>query len=146
MSRRREKGISATWADAFGMVGSPSFGAIVVLGLFLLSIFLLWLGTAQVVYMITFGPEPPASIGAFATGVLTTGPGWVMTVLGMGLGFVFAVVVLRAVSANPRPMAVWGAIVAGSLVAGAIPLFLGLIIVMPVLGHATWHLYRKVVQ
>ena len=171
MSRRREKGISATWADAFGMVGSPSFGAIVVLGLFLLGIFLLWLGTAQAVYMITFGPEPPASIGAFAAEVLTTGPGWVMTVMGMGLGFVFAVVVLaisvvsfpllldrdvgvrvavltsvRAVAANPRPMAVWGAIVAGSLVAGAIPLFLGLIIVMPVLGHATWHLYRKVVQ
>ena len=133
MSRRREKGKSATWADAFAMLGSPSFGAIVVLGLLLLSIFLLWLGTAQVVYMITLGPEQPVSIGAFATDVLTTGPGWAMIVLGMGLGFVFAVVVLaisvvsfpmlidrnvglriavttsvRAVAANPRPMAAWG--------------------------------------
>jgi uncharacterized membrane protein len=42
-------------------------------------------------------------------------------------------------------MAVWGMIVAGSLVIGSIPLFLGLIVIVPVLGHATWHLYRKVV-
>ena len=52
---------------------------------------------------------------------------------------------VRACAANPRPMAAWGVIVAGSLVVGTIPLFLGLIVIMPVLGHATWHLYRKVV-
>ena len=53
---------------------------------------------------------------------------------------------ISAVTANPGPMAVWGLIVAGGLVIGSIPAFLGLIIVMPVLGHATWHLYRKVVD
>jgi len=52
---------------------------------------------------------------------------------------------VRAVIVNPVPIAVWGLIVAGGLVVGSIPLLLGLIIVMPVLGHATWHLYRKVV-
>ena len=52
---------------------------------------------------------------------------------------------VRAVAANPLPMAAWGAIVAGSLVAGSIPLFIGLVVVVPVLGHATWHLYRKLV-
>ena len=52
---------------------------------------------------------------------------------------------LRAVAANPGPMAVWGFIVAAGLVLGSIPLFVGLIVVMPVLGHATWHLYRRVV-
>jgi uncharacterized membrane protein len=171
MSRRRERGMPATWADAFGMVGSPSFGAIVVLGLLLLGIFLLWLGAAQTVYIFTLGPEPPSSLGTFVTDVLTTGRGWAMIILGFGVGFVFAVVVLaisvvsfpllldkdvglrraiitsiRAVAANPRAMATWGMIVAGSLVAGSIPLFLGLIFVMPVLGHATWHLYRAVVR
>ena len=170
MSRRREQGVVATWADAFGMVRSPSFGAIVVLGLVLLSIFLLWVLTAQVIYVFTLGPEPPSSIATFAGDVLTTGAGWALVVMGMGVGFVFALVVLtisvvsfpmlldrdvglgvavstsvRVVVANPRPMAVWGMIVAGSLVIGSIPLFLGLIVIMPVLGHATWHLYRKVV-
>jgi uncharacterized membrane protein len=63
------------------------------------------------------------------------------------VGFYPAVLTsIRAVAANPVAMALWGLIVAGGLVIGSIPVFLGLIIVMPVLGHATWHLYRKVVQ
>jgi uncharacterized membrane protein len=102
--------------------------------------------------------------------VFTTGSGWTMIGLGIGIGFLFAAGVLaisvvavpllldrdvglfaaigaslRAVLANPVPMAVWGLIVAGGLVLGTAPLFLGLIFVMPVLGHATWHLYRRVI-
>ncbi|MBV9590648.1 MAG: hypothetical protein JO310_13705, partial [Hyphomicrobiales bacterium] len=53
---------------------------------------------------------------------------------------------IRAVLANPLMMAIWGLIVAALLVLGTIPLFIGLAVVMPVLGHATWHLYRKVVE
>ena len=52
---------------------------------------------------------------------------------------------IRAVLANPVTMAIWGIIVAVVLVVGAVPFFLGLAVVLPVLGHATWHLYRKVV-
>lgn len=170
MSRRREQGADINWADAFGVVRSPAFGAILVLGLLLLAIFLLWLLAAQLIYHVTLGPEPPVSTAAFVRDVLTTAAGWAMIVVGVGVGFLFALLVLvisvvsfpllldrdvglykavstsiRAVAANPGPMAVWGLIVAGGLVIGSIPAFLGLIIVMPVLGHATWHLYRKVV-
>jgi uncharacterized membrane protein len=170
MSRRREQGIRITWADAFGVIRSPAFGAILVLGLVLLAIFLLWLLAANVIYQLTLGPEPPVSIASFARDVFTTHAGWAMIVVGVGVGFLFASLVLaisvvsfpllldrdvglytavrtsiRAVAANPGPMAGWGLIVAGGLVIGSIPAFLGLIIVMPVLGHATWHLYRKVV-
>ena len=53
---------------------------------------------------------------------------------------------VRAVLANPLVMAGWGLIVAALLVIGSIPAFFGLAVVMPVLGHATWHLYRKVVE
>jgi uncharacterized membrane protein len=141
-----------------------------VLGLLLMVIFLCWLAAAEAVYLVTLGPAPPASIASFVRDVFTTGGGWVLIVVGVGVGFLFAVPVLaisvvsfpllldrnvgidtavltsvRAVAANPRPMAVWGLIVAGGLVIGSLPLFVGLIIVMPVLGHATWHLYRKVV-
>ncbi len=171
MSRRREQGVNTNWAQAFGVIRSPSFGAIVVLGLLLLAIFLLWLVAAQAIYLVTLGPEPPSSIATFVRDVFTTGAGWALIVVGVGVGFVFALVVLsisvvsfpllldrdvgvriavwtsvRVVVANPGPMAAWGLIVAGGLVIGAIPLFLGLIIILPVLGHATWHLYRKVVQ
>ena len=171
MSRRREQGLEAGWADAFGMVRSPSFGAIVVLGLLLLAIFLLWLAAAQAIYAATLGPEPPASAEAFARDVLTTGAGWTMIAVGVGVGFLFAALVLaisvvsfpllldrdvglgtaistsiRVVTANPGVSAAWGLIIAGGLVLGSIPLFLGLIVVMPVLGHATWHFYRKAVE
>jgi uncharacterized membrane protein len=52
---------------------------------------------------------------------------------------------IRAVALNPVTMALWGLVVAAGLVIGTLPLFIGLSVVMPVLGHATWHLYRKVV-
>jgi uncharacterized membrane protein len=171
MSRRREQGADIAWADAFGVVRAPALGAIFVLGLVLLVIFLLWLVVAYAIYDVTLGPEPPTSIVAFVRDVLTTNAGWALIGVGMGVGFVFAVLVLtisvvsfpllldrdvglytavltsyRAVRANPGPIAVWGLIVAVGLVVGSIPFLLGLAIVMPVLGHATWHLYRKVVQ
>ena len=170
MSRRREQGGNVAWPDAFGVIGSRSFGAIVVLGLLLVAIFLFWLVAAETIYELTLGPEPPTSIGSFARDVFTTGAGWTMILVGVGIGFLFALLVLvisvvsfpllldrdvglgaavwtsaRAVIVNPGPMAIWGLIVTGGLVIGSIPLFLGLIIVMPVLGHATWHLYRAVV-
>ena len=170
LSRRREQGLAVTWADAFGVVRSPSYGAIALLGLLLMAIFLLWLGTAWAIYALTLGPAAPASVADFLRDVLTTPAGWALTVIGIGVGFLFAVLVLaisvvsfpllldrdvglvaavqtsiRAVAANPGAMAAWGLIVAGGLVLGSLPAFLGLVIIMPVLGHATWHLYRKVV-
>jgi uncharacterized membrane protein len=170
MSRRREAGMTVTWADAFQVVRSPSFGSIVLLGLLLMTVFLLWLVAAQAIYQITLGPAPPASIAFFVRDVLTTDAGWTMIGVGFGVGFLFALFVLavsivsfpllldreagidtavltsfRAVVANPGPMALWGLVVAGALVIGSIPFFLGLIIVVPVLGHATWHLYRRLV-
>jgi uncharacterized membrane protein len=123
------------------------------------------------IYKVTVGPKLPASIAMFIGDVFTTAAGWALVAVGVGVGFLFAVLVLaisvvsfpllldrdvglsvavwtsiRAVAANPGPMAIWGLIVAGGLVIGALPLFVGLIMVMPVLGHATWHLYRKVVS
>lgn len=170
LSRRREQGLPIAWADAFGVLAAPSLGAILALGLLLAAIFLAWLFAAQVIYLATLGPEPPASIGGFLRAVFTTPAGWTMIVVGVGVGFLFAVLALavsvvsfpllldrkvgvdtavatslRSVAANPGPMALWGLIVVAGLILGSLPLFVGLAIVMPVLGHATWHLYRKTV-
>ncbi len=170
MSRRREQGADIGWADAFGVVRSPAIAAIVLLGLILVAIFLLWLVAAEAIYMLTLGPEAPTSIGAFVHGVFMTRAGWAMIIVGIGVGFLFALVVLvigaisfpllldrsvgldtavatsvHAVLANPGPMALWGLLIAAGLVIGSIPFFLGLAVVLPVLGHATWHLYRRLV-
>jgi uncharacterized membrane protein len=169
MSRRREKGIAKGWADAFGVATSPALGQIVVMGLLLAALLALWLFAAHFIYLLSFGPRPPESLNDFAKEVFTTSAGWTMIVVGIGVGFLFALVAavisvvsfpllldrnvgvltaintsIRVVRANPVVMALWGLIIAGGLVLGAIPLLLGLAIVLPVLGHATWHLYRKV--
>jgi len=52
---------------------------------------------------------------------------------------------IRATLSNPGPVALWGLIVAALLVVGTIPIFAGLAVVMPILGHSTWHLYRKLI-
>lgn len=171
MSRRREEGRGISWADAFGVLQSPALGPITALALVLVAIFCAWIGAAYGIYAATLGPAPPASLTAFAHDVLVTPAGWAMIAAGIAVGFVFAVVVLtisvvsfpllldrdvgvatavatsmRAVLANPGPMALWGLMVAASLVVGSIPFLLGLVIVVPAFGHATWHLYRRLVE
>jgi uncharacterized membrane protein len=170
ISRRREQGESVTWTDAFGVFRSPALGSILGLGSVLLALFVVWLAVAYGVYMATLGPAAPVSMAAFIHDVFQTAGGWTMIVVGVGIGFLFAALALaisvvsfpllldrdvgvraaiatsvRAVAANPGPMSLWGVIVVGGLVLGSAPGLVGLIFVMPVLGHATWHLYRKVI-
>jgi uncharacterized membrane protein len=170
ISRRRERGIAKGWTDVFAVLQAPAIGSILVMGLILLALFALWLFAASFIYTVTMGPDLPISASQFARDVLTTPQGWTMIVVGMGVGFLFALVVLiisvvsfpllldrnvgvyraigtslRAVRENPGPMAAWGLIIAAGLLAGAIPLLVGLAIALPILGHATWHLYRRVI-
>jgi uncharacterized membrane protein len=116
---------------------------------------------------------PAALDSGFIERLFTTAAGWTLIIAGNAIGFMFAVAALcvgalsfpvlldrshghmsiatavqtsiRVVLANPVVMAAWGLIVVGSMIAGAIPLLVGLSVVIPVLGHATWHLYRKAV-
>ena len=171
ISRRRELGLAPSWRDAFDVLKSPSIPSIIALGVILLVIFLAWLTTARLLYQSLFGYAVPTSYSQLINQVLTTPEGIRLIALGNALGFVFAVVVLsisvisfpllldrdvgvavaiytsvKAVMINPVTMALWGLIVAAALLVGSLPLFVGLAIVMPVLGHATWHLYRRVVE
>jgi uncharacterized membrane protein len=171
LSRRRERGEEPSAMDAMHVLRAPSFGAILGLGAILLVLFGVWIAAADAIYIATFGYAAAASIPDFATRVLTTTEGWTLIIVGCGVGFLFAVAALsisvvsfplmldrhataidairtslRAVRLNPVPMAAWGLIVAVLLAAGSLPAFVGLCVVLPVLGHASWHLYRKVVE
>ena len=170
LSRRRERGEQASAWDAFDVVRSPSFGAMLGLGALLLAWFITWVATAQAIYTAAFGYEGVTGISDFITRVLTTPQGWWLIVVGCGTGFLFAlaalclsvvafplmldrhtsagegmVASLRVAAKNPVPVAAWGLIVASLLLAGSVPLFLGLAVILPLLGHATWHLYRKAI-
>lgn len=170
LSRRREAGLESRWTHAFDVLRSPALGAIVAVGFLLMALFLAWLATAQGIYQSLFGVLRPDSMTQLVQDVLTTPTGWKLILYGNAVGLLYAIVALaisvvsfpllldrdvgaavaimasvRAVAANPLPMALWGLIVATLLVLGALPFFMGLAIVVPVLGHATWHLYRKVI-
>jgi uncharacterized membrane protein len=171
LSRRREAGLDTSATRAFDVFESSSVGAVAVLGILLLIIFVTWVAVADAIYVANFGHASPSSVEAFLKDVLTTRPGWNLIIVGNGVGLLFAILVLtisvvsfpllldrdvgaavalltsiRAVAHNPLTMMVWGLIVAALLVVGSLPLFFGLTVVMPLLGHATWHLYRKVVE
>lgn len=171
LSRRHEKGLPTTWLNTFDVLRSPAIGSIAALGVVMCAIFVAWLFAAQAVYRATVGDELPSSFWALLGQVLTTGAGWKLILWGNVVGFFFALLVLmltvvsfpllldrdvglrvavrtsmRAVLRNPVPMAAWGVIVAILLALGCLPLFVGLAVVMPLLGHATWHLYRRVVE
>lgn len=171
ISRRRELDLDASWLHALDVRKSPALAAIVAVGVMLLALFIAWLYTAQALYQWLYGPGAPASITAFIYDVFTTQRGWTLIILGNVIGFLFALVVLsttvvafpllldrdvgatvaiktsaKAMLTNPGPMLLWGLIVAVALLIGSLPLFVGLAVVIPVLGHSTWHLYRKVVK
>ena len=170
LSRRRELGLDSSWHHAFDVFRSPARWAIFEVGVLLLAIFFAWLLIAQWLYADTVGRLAPRDAGAFLRDVLTTSAGWRMIIFGNLIGFVFAVVAMcisvisfpllldkhvsaaaamltsvRAVMENPRPMVTWGLIVAAALFAGSVPFLLGLAVVMPIFGHATWHLYRRLI-
>jgi uncharacterized membrane protein len=171
LSRRREKGLDISRRHAFDVLQFPSIRAVATLGVVLMGVYFAWLFAAQAIYKIYFGSAAPQSIEELARQVFTTPSGWALVIVGNGVGLLFAVVVftlsvvsfpllldrdvgvmtavitsVRAVLANPITMAMWGFIVAGALLIGSLPLFVGLAVVLPVLGHSTWHLYRKVVE
>jgi uncharacterized membrane protein len=171
LSRRRELGLKSTAGNAFDVFKSPSIGAIIRLSLLLGAIFVGWLLIAYAIYAQLFGDTTPTSIGTFLQQIFDTPEGHQLILVGNAIGAAFAVLVLtisvisfpmlvdrnvpamtavrtsiRAVLANPLTMAAWGLIVVAALVIGSLPLFVGLAVVVPVLGHATWHLYRRVVE
>lgn len=171
MSRRREAGRPTGWLDGLHVLASPAFGAILALAALLFGIFAVWMLTAWTIFQNTLGPALPATAQAFLHDVLATPGGWAMIALGLPAGFVFAALVLSisvvafpmlldrhcglpqamatslaVARRNPATVALWGLIVAVALLLGSLPLLLGLAVVLPVLGHATWHLYRRAVN
>ena len=171
ISRRREKGLDSSWVHAFEVLRSPSIRQILMLGAMLTGLFLAWLLSAWLLYRGILGLPADVSTADFLRAVFTTADGWIMIVIGNALGLLFAILAfsisvvsfpliidrhvdaptairtsIAAVEANPRVMMYWGLTVTGLLVLGCLPVLVGLIVIMPVLGHATWHLYRKVVS
>ena len=171
ISRRRERGETPSWQDALEVRRAPGLGSIVLLGFLLFAIFAAWLATAHWLYGHMMGAMPIVSAGDFLASVLTTEQGWSLIIAGHVFGFFFALLAyavsavsfpmlldrpvgaglavkasVRTIAANPWTMAVWAAIIAGGLMIGSALLFVGLVLVLPILAHASWHLYRRAIR
>jgi len=171
ISRRRERGMDYRWGHAFAILKSRAIGQITQLGAILTGLFVAWMGAAWYIYRSFLDLERNATAADFLRATLTTFDGWVMIIVGNAVGLLFAILAfaisvvsfplmidkrvdapaairtsIAAVEANPRVMMIWGLMVTGLLVLGSLPVLVGLVVVMPVLGHATWHLYRKLVE
>jgi uncharacterized membrane protein len=171
LARRREAGLESSWRHFFDPLFGPARDTLLMLTVGLMVIFGLWVAFAYGIFAATMGPDFPQGIADFARRVLSTPSGWAMIIIGNLAGAIFALVVLictvvsfpmavdkpvdpgtaldtsiRAFRANPATIIAWGVRVALLLVLGAIPAFIGLAVVLPVLGYATWHLYTRLVD
>jgi uncharacterized membrane protein len=171
LARRREEGLESDWSHFFDVRKRPSADGLGAVAALLVVIFALWVVTAGALYVALWGMNAPPSIGVFLERLFTTPEGWMLIVVGNLIGFVFAVVALaisavslpmlvdcnveartavdtsvRAFMANKAVMLRWGFTIAFLLVLGSIPAFLGLAVVLPWLGYATWHLYTHLID
>lgn len=171
LARRREAGLEATWAHFLDIRKSPSFGSVLGVAVLMIALFGSWVWVGGAIHDMFLGTVPPPSVGVFLNQLFGTPEGWAMMLVGNLVGFAYAVVALtltwvtlpmlvdrpldswtaistsmRAVAANPLMAARWGLTVAVLLVAGALPAFVGLAVVLPWLGYATWHLYTRIVD
>jgi uncharacterized membrane protein len=170
LSRRRENGQDYAWWHVFDVFDAPSRWGIAGMGIILAAIFVAWMATALALYGMFLGDSTALTLKVLIQQVFTTTQGWQLLLVGGLVGFVYSVVVyvatvvslpmmlhhrvslfnavktsLRAVQVNWRAMTAWYFFVVVMMIVGSLPLFIGLAVVVPVLGHATWHLYRRLI-
>jgi len=171
LAKRRENGDDPHWRHFLDAYHGATLAAIAPVVILLAFLFMAWLGSAWLLYVANFGILTPPSIEAFVTMLFSTTGGWRLIVFGNLVGFAFGMVVLatsvvslpmlvdrhgdpmtavatsiRATWRNAAVMMVWGLIVAALLAIGSLLLLVGLAVVLPVLGYATWHLYTRLIE
>ncbi|PCD02140.1 hypothetical protein COC42_11755 [Sphingomonas spermidinifaciens] len=171
LARRREEGLESDWSHFLDPLKGRSRTPILTLTAVLFGLFLVWLAAAYAIYAFTFGAENQMRAADLFGRLFTTSAGWEMMVVGNLAGLAFAVVALvvsfvsfpmvvdkpvdagtaiatsiAAARANPGETAGWGLRVVALLALGTIPFAVGLAVVLPWLGYATWHLYTRIVK
>ena len=171
LSRQREQGLPMRWGSAFSFIHSSAFAPILALSIIMMLIYVAWLYMAEAIYFGLFSENTPATVAAFVEELFSSRRGGALIVYGNAVGFLFACaamaisvvafplaldkpvtsitaikVSVRAFADNLAVLCIWGLIVVALLALGAMFFLIGLAVALPVLGHATWHLYRKLVS
>jgi uncharacterized membrane protein len=171
VSRRLETNIALSWRDVLGVVWDQHRRELGWMAIVMLFVFWIWLYQARTLFAVFFGSQGFATYERFVEAVFATTNGWTFLIVGHIVGAVISMILfaltvvscplllerevdfitamitsVRAVLKSPIVMGSWGLFVVVSIILSAIPAFLGLLVVLPVLGHATWHLYHRTVE
>lgn len=169
VSRRLEKGIALEWRGVLGIVWAERNRQLPLLGAFIVFFFLVWTFLAHIVFALFMGLSTMTNVSE-SWDVFLSFDGLKMIFAELVIGAVLAMILfsltvvslpmlldreidvitamirsMQSVRENFVAMLVWAFIIAALSLLALLPWFLGLLIVLPVLGHATWHLYRRVI-
>lgn len=171
VSRRLAAGLPLSWRAVLLTVFRQRERQLGWMAFVVLFIFWVWIYQVRLLIALFMGFGASSSLERFGSIVLTTQNGLTFLAVGSLVGLVLALVLfsttviampmlldrevdfvsamitsVRTVTANPLPMLGWGVVVTVLTLTAMLPAFLGLLVVMPVLGHATWHLYANAVK
>lgn len=171
VSRRREKNQPLEWGPILSVVWYQRRRELGWMAFVMLFVFWIWMYQARTLFAVFFGFQGFATVDGFLSVLFATANGWMFLLVGHAVGAIIALVLfsltviscpllldrdvdfvtamitsIRAVFQSPFVMLTWGLFVTASVVISALPGFLGLLISLPILGHATWHLYRRAVK
>ena len=167
VSRRIESDVPLNWREVLGVVVAQKDRQVPSMAMVVLLMFMFWVFVAHTTFALFMGVSSLTNISS-SLDLLFQGRGLIMLLVGTIIGAGFAAVLfsitvvglpllmdrevdfisaiiasIRAVAANPVVLAVWGVLIAVILFLGILPLFLGLFVALPVLGHSSWHMYRQ---
>jgi uncharacterized membrane protein len=171
VSRRMENGSPLDWSQVLSAVWAQRRRELSWMAFVMLFVFWVWMYQIRLLLALILGRMSFSSMDKFLTVVFTTEQGWTFLAVGHLVGgalslILFSITVVsipllmdrevdivtamvtsvKTVLASPLPMIGWAACVTLAVLAACVPFFLGLLVVLPVLGHATWHIYRRAVQ
>lgn len=167
VSRRLEAGEDLSWSEVLGVVIAEKDRQIPWIGAIIVIAFLFWTFLAHMIFALFMGLSAMTNISN-SYEVFLTGQGFLMALVELGVGGAFAFLIfsitlvslplllekevdfvtamllsMAVVTQNLPVMLLWAVMISALLILGMLPAFLGLFVALPVLGHATWHLYRR---
>jgi uncharacterized membrane protein len=170
VSRRREAGQPLVWSEILGVIWLQRQRELAWMAFVMLFVFWVWMYQVRLLIAVILSRASFSTLERFLDVLFTTSSGWIFLTVGHIVGAVLALVMfsitvvsipllldreadfvtamitsVKTVVSSPAPMIVWGIFVTLAVIFSSVPLFLGLLVMLPILGHATWHLYRKVV-
>ena len=170
VSRRLEKGEPISWSIVFSAVWRQRGRELSWMAFVMLFFFWIWMYQVRLLIALFLGRMSFATLDKFFDIILTTQQGWLFLAVGHLIGAALALLLfsitvvsipllmerdydfitamitsVKTVVASPLVMLGWGVFVTLAIIAASLPLFAGLLVILPVLGHATWHIYKQAV-